>query len=164
MGDIQLNKDLERASLTITAEYAAPVSRVWQLWADPRQFERWWGPPGYPATVTDHALSPGGTVRYFMTGPDGEQYHGGWRVLRVEAPHLLEFEDFFADEDGAEVADLPTSTTVVSVDEANPGSRMSIETRYASIEDMQKSLEMGMEEGITLALGQIDDILVEQPA
>lgn len=164
MGDIALRKDLEDATLAITAEYAAPVSRVWQLWADPRQFERWWGPPGYPATVTDHELSPGGTVRYFMTGPDGERYHGGWRVVRVEAPHLLEFEDFFADEEGAEVVDLPTSKTIVSVSEATPGSRMSIETRYASIEDMQKSLEMGMEEGITLALGQIDDILVEQPA
>lgn len=164
MGDIALRKDLEDATLAITAEYAAPVSRVWQLWADPRQFERWWGPPGYPATVTDHELSPGGTVRYFMTGPDGERYHGGWRIIRVEAPHLLEFEDFFADEEGAEVVDLPTSKTIVSVSEATPGSRMSIETRYASIEDMQKSLEMGMEEGITLALGQIDDILVEQPA
>ena len=46
-------------TMTITAEFDAPIERVWQLWADPRQLERWWGPPTYPATVVDHDLSPG---------------------------------------------------------------------------------------------------------
>ena len=48
-------------TMTITAEFDAPVERVWQLWADPRQLERWWGPPTYPATVVDHDLAAGGT-------------------------------------------------------------------------------------------------------
>lgn len=34
-----------------------------------------------PATVVDHDLRPGGTVNYFMTGPEGDQPHGYWRVL-----------------------------------------------------------------------------------
>ena len=49
--------------MTITAEFDATVERSWQLWADPRQLERWWGPPTYPATVVEHDLVPGGRSR-----------------------------------------------------------------------------------------------------
>ena len=37
--------DLDALTLTITADFAAPVDRVWQVYADPRQLERVWGPP-----------------------------------------------------------------------------------------------------------------------
>lgn len=40
-------KDLENATLTVTASFAHPIERVWALYADPRKLERWWGPPGY---------------------------------------------------------------------------------------------------------------------
>ncbi|MPY81647.1 MAG: SRPBCC domain-containing protein, partial [Actinophytocola sp.] len=52
--------DLDNLTLTITAEFAAPVERVWQVYADPRQLERVWGPPSHPATFVDHELRPGG--------------------------------------------------------------------------------------------------------
>ena len=73
-------KDTENRRMTITAEFGAPVERVWQIWADPRQLERWWGPPTYPATVVDHDLSPGGAVNYFMTSPEGDKHAGWWRL------------------------------------------------------------------------------------
>ena len=93
-------KDPENRTMTITAEFGAPVERVWQIWADPRQLERWWGPPTYPATVVDHDLSPGGAVNYFMTGPEGDKHAGWWRVSAVVPPNRLEFEDGFADGEG----------------------------------------------------------------
>lgn len=160
-----LHKDIDEATLTVVAEYQATTSRVWRLWSDPRQLERWWGPPTHPATVTAHDFSAGGVVRYFMTGPEGERYHGGWHVVDVEPPHRLEFEDFFANDDGTENSDLPRSRTVVTMTEDGSGTtRMTIETHYASTEALQQVLEMGMEEGITQALGQIEALLAEQPA
>ena len=68
-----VQKDPDARTMTITADFDASVDRVWQLWADPRQLERWWGPPTHPATVVDHDLSPGGKVSYFVTGPDGQR-------------------------------------------------------------------------------------------
>ena len=73
---ISVDKDIENATLTVVAEYDAPVERVWQLYADPRQLERFWGPPGWPATVMEHDLAPGGRVTYVMTGPDGDKSAG----------------------------------------------------------------------------------------
>jgi uncharacterized protein YndB with AHSA1/START domain len=162
---VDVRKDMDLHSMTIVAEYPAGAARVWRLWADPRQLERWWGPPGYPATVTDHDLTAGGTVRYFMTGPQGDRHHGGWRVIRADEPHSLALEDFFADEDGAENAELPGATMVVSIEETGEGvTRMTIESTWDSAEAMATVLAMGMEEGIQQALGQIEALLAAQPA
>jgi uncharacterized protein YndB with AHSA1/START domain len=155
-----VHKDPEAMTMTITAEFAAPVERVWQIWADPRQLERWWGPPTYPATVVDHDLTPGGTVSYFMTGPGGDQSRGWWRVLAVEAPRRLDFEDGFADDAGIPNPEMPTMTIRVNLDEEGDGrTRMAIETSFPSKETMDQMLTMGMEEGMASALSQIDAIL-----
>ncbi|MGH9137355.1 MAG: SRPBCC family protein [Acidimicrobiales bacterium] len=157
-----LRKDPEALTMTITAELDATVERAWQLWDDPRQLERWWGPPTYPATFVDHDLTPGGRVTYFMTGPDGDKPHGWWDVLTVEPPHRLELKDGFADDSGAPNDAMPTMTMVVNLTERDDGrTLMSIETRFPSVEAMEQLLSMGMEEGMAAAVGQIDEILAE---
>ena len=138
---------------------------MWRLWEDPRQLERWWGPPSYPATVTSHELRPGGHVAYHMTGPDGDQPHGYWDILEVQAPARLVFRDGFANEDGTPNADLPSTESRVTIEEIGDGrSRMWIQTAFPSTEAMEQVLAMGMEEGITQAIGQIDGILAETAA
>ena len=31
--------------MTMVAEFDAAPERLWRLWENPRQLERWWGPP-----------------------------------------------------------------------------------------------------------------------
>ena len=160
MSVTSVHKDPVALTMTVTAEYAASIDRVWELWADPRRLERWWGPPTYPATFVDHDLTPGGHVSYFMTGPDGDKPHGWWRILSVEPPRHLEFEDGFADDAGQPNPDMPTMTMRVSLDETAAGTvRMVIETAFPSKESMEQLIAMGMEEGMTAAVGQIDGLL-----
>jgi uncharacterized protein YndB with AHSA1/START domain len=157
---IDVQVDQEARTLSITAEFEAAVDRVWQLWDDPRQLERWWGPPTYPATFVDHDLRPGGRVSYFMTGPDGDQPRGWWRVLALDAPHRLQFEDGFADGSGRPDPDMPIMTISVTVSGlAAGGSLMVVETTFPSPEAMEQILSMGMREGMTSAIEQIDGIL-----
>jgi uncharacterized protein YndB with AHSA1/START domain len=152
MSVTSVHKDPEARTITITAEFDASVDRVWQLWADPRQLERWWGPPTHPATVVDHDLRPGGTVSYFVTGPDGGRSPGWWRVLAVDAPHRLEFD--LGD------PNIPTVTVRVSVDErTNGGTRMVIEATAPSTEAMDLLISIGFAEGLSTAFEQIDDVL-----
>ena len=158
-------KDADALTMTLTAELDAPVERAWQLWADPRQLERWWGPPAYPATVVDHELVPGGKVTYFMTGPEGDKHQGYWDVLAVDPPTRLELRDGFADETGTPNEDMPSTTTVVTLAGRDGGGTvMSIESHFPSLEAMEEMLAMGVEEGITSAMGQMDAILAESPA
>ena len=117
MSVVRVEKDVDTLSLTLIADFDAPIDRVWQLWADPRQLERWWGPPSHPATVEKHDLAAGGEVTYFMTGPEGERSRGWWRVSAVDPPRSLEFTDGFAHEDGTPSAEMPTTAARVLLTE-----------------------------------------------
>jgi uncharacterized protein YndB with AHSA1/START domain len=157
-----VQKNPETLTMTVDAEFDASAERVWQLWADPRQLERWWGPPTYPATFTRHDLAPGSRVEYHMTGPEGDQPKGYWDVVEVEPPHRLVVRDGFRNDDGTDNTDLPGNEFLVTIKESGEGrTRMSIENRFPSREAMEQLLAMGMEEGLTQAVGQIDAIVAE---
>ena len=154
-----ITKDIERRTFAITAEFAAPVERVWALYADPRQLEQVWGPPEYPATFVAHDLRPGGRTTYYMTSPEGERFAGYWDVDEVDQPSRFAFRDGFADAGLNPNPDLPVSRndyTFVATDE---GTRAVFTSTFDSAEDLQKVLDMGIEEGATSAINQIDGFL-----
>jgi uncharacterized protein YndB with AHSA1/START domain len=155
-----IDKDAAALTMTVTAGFDAPVERVWQIWADPRQLERWWGPPTYPATVLEHDLRSGGVVRYLMTAPEGDEHHGWWRVTAVEAPRRLELEDGFGDSpDHASPEMAIVGMRVTLAARPDGGTQMTVETRFSSARGMQQLVEMGMEEGLAAAMSQIDPLL-----
>ncbi|WP_399889918.1 SRPBCC domain-containing protein [Streptomyces sp. BBFR51] len=160
MSVTSLDKDVDNLTLTLVADFSAPVERVWRLWSDPRQLERWWGPPTYPATVEEHDLTPGGDVTYFMTGPEGDKFRGWWRVATVDAPRSLEFTDGFADAEGAPNAAMPTTTNRVTLTDRDGGTRMEMRAVFDTREQMEQLTTMGMEEGLREAAGQMDALLV----
>jgi len=162
---IAVHKDPATLTMKLVAEFDASPERVWELWADPRQLERWWGPPTYPATFTRHDLTPGARIEYHMTGPGGDQPRGYWDVVEVDPPRRLVFVDGFAHDDGTPNDDFPRNEGRVAIEPIDAGrTRMSIESRFPSIEAMEQVLAMGMEEGLTQAVGQIDAILAEGAA
>ena len=154
-----ITKDIENRTLTITAEFAAPLERVWGLYADPRQLEQVWGPPEYPATFVDHDLRPGGRMTYYMTSPEGEKFGGYWDVDEVEEPRRFAFRDGFADADLNPNPDLPVSHCDYAFSATDDSTRAVFTSRYDSAEDLQKVLDMGMEEGARTAINQIDGFL-----
>lgn len=159
MSVVSSKQDPEALTFTIVAEFAAPPARVWQVWSDPRQLERWWGPPTWPATFEEHDVVVGGGSRYYMTGPEGERAGGWWRILAVDEPRVLEFEDGFADESGQPNPQMPTTRGVVQLEETAAGTRMTVTSHFATVEQMEQLVQMGMVEGMTLAMGQIDQLL-----
>lgn len=150
----------EAKTLTVTAHFDATAEQVWQLWANPRKLEQWWGPPTYPATMVDHDLSVDGRVTYFMTSPEGDKYHGWWRVVSVDAPTHLAYEDGFSDSDGKPNMEMPVTQAVVTIDAAaDGGTQMVLTSTFPTAEAMAQLVEMGMQEGIRLAVGQMDALL-----
>lgn len=153
-------KDLDNRTITVEAEFAAPVERVWQLYADPRQLEKIWGPPGYPATVVEHSLTPGGRVHYYMTSPEGEKFPGWWGVTAVDEPNSFEFDDGFAvDLEFHPAPDMPVAHCVYRFEPNGSGTKATYISVYPTAEGLQRVLEMGMEQGLTQAINQIDELL-----
>jgi uncharacterized protein YndB with AHSA1/START domain len=152
--------DPDTLTLAITAEFAAPVERIWQVYADPRQLERVFGPPSYPATFVEHDLTPGGKAHYFMTSPEGEKYYGWWQVTSVDEPRTFAFEDGFASDDSfTPLDDMPVSRNVYAFEATDMGTRATFVSTYDSAEALQKVLDMGVVEGATSAINQIDDLV-----
>jgi len=159
MSVTNVDTDYDSLTTTLVADFDAPVDEVWQLWADPRKLERWWGPPTYPATFERHDLSPGGEVSYFMTGPAGEQPRGWWRVTSVDPPTSLEFTDGFANDDGTPNEEMPVMEVRVTLTERDGGTQMEIRSTYRSREEMDQIVEMGGLEGLQQSVGQMDALL-----
>jgi uncharacterized protein YndB with AHSA1/START domain len=155
----QVQHDLENLTLTITAEFAAPVARIWQVYADPRQLEKVWGPPTYPATVVDHKLAPGSRTTYFMTGPEGDKHAGYWDITAVDEPRSFAFLDGFADSELNPNPDMPVSENTYTFTEHNGGTHAVYVAKFASAEGLQQVLDMGVVEGSTSAINQIDDLI-----
>ena len=154
--DVQ--RDYDALTLTITAEFEADAERLWQLWADPRQLERWWSPPSHTSTFEQHELTPGARTTYFMTGPDGDKHHGRWSIEEVDPPHRLRLKDDEVDEQGKPEDGGPSEITV-TIAEAGGTATMSIQTHFADRESMEQTIEMGFEQGMVETVGQIDPLL-----
>lgn len=156
-----VSSDADALTLTVVGDYPVTAERLWQAYADPRQLERFWGPETWPATFTRHEVEVGGQSEYYMTGPDGSTSRGWWRFVAVEPGRRMEVEDGFANEDGTPNDTMPSMRMVFTFEPTGTGSRFTSVTTFPSAEAMRQLVEMGMEEGLRSAMGQLDGVLAE---
>jgi uncharacterized protein YndB with AHSA1/START domain len=156
---VSVDRDLDNLSLVLVAEFDAPIERVWQLFADPRQLERWWGPPSHPSTVEKHDLAVGGEVTYFLTGPEGETSRGWWRITAVDPPRALDFTDGWAHPDGSPNHEAPTTAGQARLSEREGGTRLELRFVYESREYMQQLERMGAFDVFGQSVAQMDALL-----
>ena len=154
-----VTKDSATLTLTVVGDFPVPKKRLWEAYADPRQLERFWGPPSWPATFTLHDFRVGGRAEYFMTGPNGEKWSGTWRFTKVDPIRSFEAVD---GEGNVEDPNMPEGMTFTFETTAT-GSRMTCVTRFGSLEAMEKSAG-DMEEGLRAALPQLDALLAGSSA
>jgi uncharacterized protein YndB with AHSA1/START domain len=145
--------------MTVVAQFAAPVARVWAAYADPRQLERFWGPPEWPATFVRHDFAVGGRSEYYMTGPKGERSAGFFEFLSIDEPRSFEVLDGFLGPDGSPAQGMPTMRMRFTFEPHDGGTRMVTVTTFPSAEALEQVLGMGMEEGMKAAMAQIDGVL-----
>jgi uncharacterized protein YndB with AHSA1/START domain len=151
-----ITQDPATLTLTVVGDYPVAQKRLWDAFADPRQLERFWGPPTAPATFTRHDFRVGGRAEYVLALPDGGTWSGSWRFTAVNPIHSFAAVD---GEGNAEDESMPSGMTFTF--ETTPtGSRFTCVTRFSSIEAMEQTLP-GMEEGMRAAMAQLDTVLAE---
>jgi uncharacterized protein YndB with AHSA1/START domain len=156
-----VEKDLDALTLTVVADFRAPRERLWEAYTDPRQIERFWGPPSYPSTFTRHDAVAGGRSIYTMTGPGGDSHGGYWEWVSVDAPRSFEVVDGFLGSDGSPNIDLPAMRAQFRFESTDTGSRLTTVSHFGSLDQLEQMLAMGMLEGTTEAMAQIDDVLAD---
>lgn len=161
---ISTTKDPENLTLTLVAEFDATPEQVWTVWEDPHKLDRWWGPPSWPATFTRHDFVVGGESRYHMTGPDGETHGGYWQMQAIDKPNRIDFANGLAGPDGEPTPEIPPMSGYVTFEAIGTRTKMTAVSRFVDLAQMEIMLGMGMAEGMTQALGQIDGLLATASA
>ncbi|HEX3855584.1 MAG TPA: SRPBCC domain-containing protein [Polyangiaceae bacterium] len=151
-----ITRDIARLTLSVVGDFPVSQRRLWMAFADPRQLERFWGPPTAPATFTLYDLRVGGRAEYFLTLPDGGKWRGSWKFTAVNPISYFAARD---GEDNAEDPNIPASMKF-SFETTPTGSRMTSVTWFQSVEAMEHSA-VGMEEGLRAAMPQLDVVLAE---
>lgn len=152
-----VTKDAATLTLTVVGDYTVPQQRLWDAFTDPRQLERFWGPPAYPATFTLHDFRVGGRAEYFLALPEGQRWNGAWKFMAIDPVAAFEAHD---GDDNADDENMPAGMRFAFATTPT-GSRVTIVTRFSSIEAMEQTTP-GMEEGLRAAMPQLDVVLAEQ--
>ena len=76
-------------ALTLTRDFAAPQSLVWQAWTSPEHFVRWWGPSGVTSADAEIDLRPGGTWQAVMHSMSGCDFASHGTFLEVSPESRL---------------------------------------------------------------------------
>jgi uncharacterized protein YndB with AHSA1/START domain len=139
-----VEKNAETKTMIISAEFKTSISNVWELWADPRLLERWWGPPGFPATFEHH-----------------ERFNGTWNVIEVDAPTRLVVEDAIVEDDGTPSDGNSMTRMEIDIEPVGDATRMILTTHFDSLEGMEQAIATGVAEGMKACMSQIDALLSE---
>ena len=153
--------DPEALTMTVVGDFPVPLERLWNAFADPRQLERFWGPPGYPATFDTYDPRPGGIAHYWMTSPEGERFYGRWDFVDVDAPRRFVVNDAFADADGNIDPAIPAGQMTITFESTADGSRFTAVSASPTLDALEQVIAMGQAEGMRQALGQLDVVLAD---
>lgn len=94
-----------------------------------------------------------------MTGPNDQKFGGWWQFETIDPTSSFSFSDGFADENLQPATDMPVSKNHYAFEAIDTGTRAVYTAIFASAEDLEKVLNMGVIEGSSLAINQIDDLL-----
>lgn len=154
--------DKENSTVTVKREFAAPVSDVWAAWTESELLDRWWAPKPWKSRTKSMDFKVGGRRIYAMVGPAGEEHWALADYKSITPTSNFKFLDAFCDSDGNINKDLPRSDWNVDFGESGGSTIVDVAIRHENLSDLETIIEMGFEEGFTIALEGLDEILASK--
>jgi uncharacterized protein YndB with AHSA1/START domain len=159
-GKTIFTKDEKNATLTIERVFPAAADRVWQALTDPAILDQWWAPAPWKTETVYMDFRVGGYWHYAMNGPEGEQHFGRMDYLEIGPGRRYRSSDVFCDAEGHANESLPRQEMSIRVLEEDCQTKVVSVVQYASLDDMNTILEMGMQEGLSTAQDQLEALLL----
>jgi uncharacterized protein YndB with AHSA1/START domain len=155
----QITKDLKDKSILVSREFDAPVEKVWQAFTQSEILDKWWGPTPWRAETKIFNFSPGGYWLYAMVSPGNEKQWGRMDYLNIRQYESFELEDSFCDENGNISDEFPVSNGQIAFSGTENGTLVNFKMKYPNETDLEKMVELGFEEGISISLDQLESYL-----
>lgn len=160
-GDLQFDflVDKEKCRMTIVREFAAERSVVWNCYTKSELLDRWFAPKPLVTHTKHMDFRESGYWHYVMVDPQGQEYWGRMDYKNISPNCNYTALDGFCDETGAVNIDLPRSHWDVTFTDSGKHSVVHTVVSYASAEELEKVMEMGIEEGMVSTLARLDELL-----
>ena len=154
----QVIKDIKERSILVSRVFNASIADAWRACTDSKMLDQWWGPSPWRAETKSMNFSVGGYWLYAMVSPENEKHWGRMNYLAINYLKSYDAEDVFCDEDGNVLSDFPASKGRVVFSETDAGTKVEFKFFYATETDLQKIVEMGFEQGITICFDQLQTL------
>jgi uncharacterized glyoxalase superfamily protein PhnB/uncharacterized protein YndB with AHSA1/START domain len=155
--DFTVNKD--NNTVNVKREFNADLESVWEAWTKPEILDQWWAPKPWRAETKSMNFRQGGFWLYAMVGPENQKHWGRQDYQKIVLQNSFSGTDAFCDENGNVNAEFPKTSFENIFSEANGKTLVTITSKYASREMLEKVMEMGFKEGFTMALENLDQYL-----
>lgn len=159
MHEAQFVKDMERGVLTVERMFDAAPEKVWEAHTEGEILSEWWAPKPWKAVTISMDFREGGRWFYYMLGPEGERSYCAVEYASIDPMKSFTGNDFFCDENGKRDENMPTMEWKTGFISEGSGTKLVSTITYESPADLEKILSMGMEEGYTQALNQLEKLL-----
>ena len=134
--------------------FDAPRELVFDAFTNVNHISNWWGPHGFTTTTKEHDLRPGGVWRFVMHGPDGTDYPNKVVFREVDRPSRLVY-----DHTGDDDADDIRFHVIVSFDEIQGKTRLTMRMIFESIPRRDELAEWGAKDGLVDTLDRFAEQL-----
>jgi uncharacterized protein YndB with AHSA1/START domain len=149
--------DKATKTVSITREFDAELSLVWDAFTKKEILDQWWAPKPFASKTKVLDFKVGGRRFYAMVSPEGQERWVLQKYTSISPKTNFKFFNAFADEN--ETPELPGSEWDHTFSEQNGTTKVSVVIYNESLERMEKQIEMGFKEGFTMTLNYLDELL-----
>ena len=147
-------------TVNVKREFAANLNLVWDAWTKPEILDQWWAPKPYRTVTKSMDFREGGMWLYAMVSPENEKHWCKNDYHKIDTHKSYSGLDAFCDESGSINTDMPRTLWINVFSVTGENTLVSIAAKYDTLEDLEKIISLGFKEGFTMALGNLDELLL----
>ncbi|HYM94843.1 MAG TPA: SRPBCC domain-containing protein [Chitinophagaceae bacterium] len=151
-------KEPASKKIFVTREFAASLELTWKAWTDKNMLDQWWAPKPWKANTKSMDFREGGVWLYYMQGPDGSRHYCRADYKMIVPKKMYVGDDSFCDEHGNKMVAPPGMHWKVEFQKIPAGTKVSVEITFATEKDLQTIVEMGFEQGFSMAHNNLDEL------
>ena len=150
--------DKENKTVNIKREFNASLSDVWSAWTEAEILDQWWAPAPFKSQTKSMEFKEGGRRLYAMVGLEGEERWSSFDYTSISPKTNFKYASTFCDSEGKPNSEFASSFWSVSFSEQDNSTFVDIAIKRDSLPELEKLIEMGFKEGITVTMKSLDKI------
>ena len=150
--------DKENKTVNIKREFNASMSDVWSAWTEAEILDQWWAPAPFKSQTKSMEFKEGGRRLYAMVGLEGEERWSSFDYTSISPKTNFKYASTFCDSEGNPNSEFASSYWSVSFSEEDNSTFVDIAIKRDSLSELEKLIEMGFKEGITVTMKSLDKI------